>query len=288
MCSRAALVGPAQAPQNLARAGQPQASIPARLTQLFHRRSRNQPPQKQQEQQQDKQMYAYSLDGAEFAGQQAANYRLSSGDNLGDELGKRHTHLLHSAAKTAHKTTQHVDTDLDEELAYRDALRQRQIQHASKQLAPQPTHNMHQQVHANLHQQFAAVGQQSQPSLNNAALLTGQSLQPERAERERHSPQERHPPQHVNFGLYQPHEPEQSERKKKYLTAKYGAHQMSLIKKRLKVEMWLHDELQELAAQTVDDADAVEEVSVMLRFCCLDAFKVTCDARRAWKVPLRM
>ena len=41
------------------------------------------------------------------------------------------------------------------------------------------------------------------------------------------------------------------ERKKKYLTAKYGAHQMALIKKRLQVEMWMYDQLQHLYASKV-------------------------------------
>lgn len=36
------------------------------------------------------------------------------------------------------------------------------------------------------------------------------------------------------------------ERREKFLTAKYGSHQMSLIRKRLTVEMWLYDELQKL------------------------------------------
>lgn len=39
---------------------------------------------------------------------------------------------------------------------------------------------------------------------------------------------------------------EVKERKEKYLTAKYGAHQMSLIRKRLGVEMWMFDQLQSL------------------------------------------
>lgn len=39
-------------------------------------------------------------------------------------------------------------------------------------------------------------------------------------------------------------------RKKKYLTAKYGQQQMNLIKKRLKIETWLHEKLQELAKQS--------------------------------------
>ncbi|XP_043241838.1 uncharacterized protein LOC122391709 isoform X1 [Amphibalanus amphitrite] len=34
--------------------------------------------------------------------------------------------------------------------------------------------------------------------------------------------------------------------RKKYLTAKYGAHQMALIRKRLGVEMWLLDEMAKL------------------------------------------
>lgn len=40
-------------------------------------------------------------------------------------------------------------------------------------------------------------------------------------------------------------------RKKKYLTAKYGQHQMSLIRKRLRVEMWMFDQLQILFGQRV-------------------------------------
>jgi len=38
-----------------------------------------------------------------------------------------------------------------------------------------------------------------------------------------------------------------SEKKReKFLTAKYGAHQMALIRKRLRVEMWMYDQLQTL------------------------------------------
>ncbi|XP_013782768.1 protein phosphatase 1 regulatory subunit 14C-like [Limulus polyphemus] len=56
---------------------------------------------------------------------------------------------------------------------------------------------------------------------------------------------------HVNFDT---EGEEVSERKKKYLTAKYGQHQMSLIKKRLRVEMWMYDQLQSLYGCT-DDSD---------------------------------
>lgn len=47
---------------------------------------------------------------------------------------------------------------------------------------------------------------------------------------------------HVNFT----EKGEVKEKREKFLTAKYGSHQMSLIRKRLAVEMWLYDELQKL------------------------------------------
>lgn len=46
---------------------------------------------------------------------------------------------------------------------------------------------------------------------------------------------------------------EVKERREKFLTAKYGSHQMSLIRKRLAVEMWLYDELQKLIDPPVSD-----------------------------------
>ena len=49
---------------------------------------------------------------------------------------------------------------------------------------------------------------------------------------------------------------EDEKKREKYLTAKYGAHQMALIRKRLKVEMWIFDNLQELYET---------EVSVLLK-----------------------
>jgi len=39
---------------------------------------------------------------------------------------------------------------------------------------------------------------------------------------------------------------DKQEQRKRYLTAKYGAHQMLLIKKRLEVEMWVFEELKRL------------------------------------------
>lgn len=56
------------------------------------------------------------------------------------------------------------------------------------------------------------------------------------------------------------------EKREKFLTAKYGHHQMSLIRKRLAVEMWLYEELKKLyetksAKQQVDDVNN-DEVEV--------------------------
>lgn len=49
-------------------------------------------------------------------------------------------------------------------------------------------------------------------------------------------------PVHVNFKT----NGSETTDRKKFLTAKYGTHQMNLIKKRLKVELWMHDQLQAL------------------------------------------
>ena len=59
-------------------------------------------------------------------------------------------------------------------------------------------------------------------------------------------PQESHPTdsREVNFSI-QESKAEEEERRK-YLTAKYGAHQMRLIRKRLAVEDWLDKELRKL------------------------------------------
>jgi protein phosphatase 1 regulatory subunit 14B len=54
------------------------------------------------------------------------------------------------------------------------------------------------------------------------------------------------------------------ENKKKYLTAKYGAHQMMLIKKRLNVEMWIFDELRKLYNTENDDHDCELDLDEIL------------------------
>ena len=49
------------------------------------------------------------------------------------------------------------------------------------------------------------------------------------------------PNKHVNFTSSN-----EEKKREKFLTAKYGAHQMALIRKRLRVEMWMYERLQEL------------------------------------------
>ncbi|XP_056644740.1 protein phosphatase 1 regulatory subunit 14C [Diorhabda sublineata] len=66
---------------------------------------------------------------------------------------------------------------------------------------------------------------------------------------------------HVNFK----DKGEIKEKREKFLTAKYGHHQMSLIRKRLAVEMWLYEELKKLyASKNAKQIDAVnnDEVEV--------------------------
>ncbi|XP_075225336.1 protein phosphatase 1 regulatory subunit 14B isoform X3 [Lycorma delicatula] len=63
---------------------------------------------------------------------------------------------------------------------------------------------------------------------------------------------------HVNFS----EKGEVKERREKFLTAKYGSHQMSLIRKRLAVEMWLYDELQKLYESSESSTTKAREVEV--------------------------
>jgi protein phosphatase 1 regulatory subunit 14B len=59
---------------------------------------------------------------------------------------------------------------------------------------------------------------------------------------------------HVNFK----EKGEIKERREKFLTAKYGHHQMSLIRKRLAVEMWLYEELKKLYETSVSDGSLLK------------------------------
>ncbi|XP_015792489.1 protein phosphatase 1 regulatory subunit 14B [Tetranychus urticae] len=64
---------------------------------------------------------------------------------------------------------------------------------------------------------------------------------------------------HVNFNIDQN---EITERKQNYLTAKYGQHQMNLIKKRLRVEMWICEQLQVL--YSTNDGSESNDVEIDL------------------------
>lgn len=58
---------------------------------------------------------------------------------------------------------------------------------------------------------------------------------------------------------------EQTEKKKKYLTAKYGQHQMMLIRKRLSVEMWIFDQLRRLYDSDVSKNNVVIIILIILK-----------------------
>ncbi|RWS26322.1 protein phosphatase 1 regulatory subunit 14C-like protein [Leptotrombidium deliense] len=73
---------------------------------------------------------------------------------------------------------------------------------------------------------------------------------------------------HVNFNT---DKEDMSDRKKKYLTAKYGQHQMSLIKKRLRVEMWMYEQLQHLYDNNEIEIDLDELLDME-----------DCDQRKQW------
>lgn len=60
--------------------------------------------------------------------------------------------------------------------------------------------------------------------------------------------------------------------RKKYLTAKYGSHQMALIRKRLHVEMWLLEEMGKLYRQTgVREPAELPEAGVSVVSCLGEA-----------------
>eukprot|EP00090_Calanus_glacialis_P042977 TRINITY_DN7611_c0_g1_i2.p1 TRINITY_DN7611_c0_g1~~TRINITY_DN7611_c0_g1_i2.p1 ORF type:complete len:160 (-),score=46.38 TRINITY_DN7611_c0_g1_i2:238-669(-) len=69
-----------------------------------------------------------------------------------------------------------------------------------------------------------------------------------------HNTKENTPSKAVNFTT----NPDGEKKREKYLTAKYGAHQMALIRKRLKVEMWMFDQLQELCESETESSNDVD------------------------------
>ena len=66
---------------------------------------------------------------------------------------------------------------------------------------------------------------------------------------------------------------EVKERREKFLTAKYGSHQMSLIRKRLAVEMWLYDELQKLFDPPVSLFLLINNYAACHKICSAQKFK---------------
>jgi len=58
--------------------------------------------------------------------------------------------------------------------------------------------------------------------------------------------------------------PDNEKKREKFLTAKYGAHQMSLIRKRLRVEMWMYDQLQTLYSEEEDSHDIEIDLDELL------------------------
>lgn len=85
------------------------------------------------------------------------------------------------------------------------------------------------------------------------------------------------PNKHVNFGGSNSGE---EKKREKFLTAKYGAHQMALIRKRLRVEMWMYERLTEIygaddieidldeVLDMEDDSDRRTYISELLRVGC--------------------
>merc|ERR1711997_175669 len=90
------------------------------------------------------------------------------------------------------------------------------------------------------------------------------------------------PNKHVNFGGGTGEE----KKREKFLTAKYGAHQMALIRKRLRVEMWMYERLTEIYGaddieidldEVLDMEDETERrtyISELLRVGCKRPLKV--------------
>lgn len=141
----------------------------------------------------------------------------------------------------------------------------------------QQHHHHHHQLKNNSHQQQAPYQQQQQQQYRNSAGTSGcgSKLRPQSptssssaspqspssasvsasstapTNQQQQSCKKSSVPLHVNFNRSNQaaggDEEEGDSRKKKYLTAKYGQQQMNLIKKRLKIEMWLFEQLQELA-----------------------------------------
>ena len=88
---------------------------------------------------------------------------------------------------------------------------------------------------------------------DNGHAPSGSSVTPNNQKQSRKLQQQQTPStpnKHVNFGSGQSDE----KKREKFLTAKYGAHQMALIRKRLRVEMWMYERLQEMYGAVSESA----------------------------------
>lgn len=75
------------------------------------------------------------------------------------------------------------------------------------------------------------------PSGNN-------NIQNSKSTQRQNSSESNSPRGHVSFT--KPNREEEKEKRQKYLTARYGQHQMMLIRKRLAVEDWIYEQLRTL------------------------------------------
>ena len=82
---------------------------------------------------------------------------------------------------------------------------------------------------------------QNSSSSRSSKMMSSNSYATSRTQKQNTAPPST-PNKHVNFGGGTGEE----KKREKFLTAKYGAHQMALIRKRLRVEMWMYERLQEL------------------------------------------
>merc|ERR1712029_166091 len=82
------------------------------------------------------------------------------------------------------------------------------------------------------------------PSSSSSHGNTTQNSSSQRLSRHSSTNSPATPNRHVNFGGGG--DSAEEKKREKFLTAKYGAHQMALIRKRLRVEMWMYERLQEL------------------------------------------
>jgi len=165
------------------------------------------------------------------------------------ELNRRQAHALADRDKEPAPGAHGLQQQSQQEY-YASQLRNSQLQHrftqtsSSSQFSTAQMQHCHQEARASNGLGGFAATQPARPA-------PGPSTSPQPSKSVAQRDERAH---HVNFnrsgqqaGGGDEDEEAGESRKKKYLTAKYGQQQMNLIKKRLKIEMWLYEQLQELA-----------------------------------------